>query len=386
LWFGVQLIWGAVLGISLQARCAQLVQPAAVLATFGFITTAGALAAAIAQLVVGPVSDRLRRVGHGRNAFYIVGALLGAVAVIIFYFVPNVSALLAAFVALQLALNVIIGPYQAIVPDTMPRSRYGVASGWLAALAGAGNATGAVLATALGAVPLLGVVLAAGLVMSAALTLAHLRRIALRPLPSGTPIAVTRTLVDLFISRAFVFLGFYTMLDYLYFFVATTLPQHFALDATRASGFCILIFTVVSMLGAGLAARPADRADERLVVTAGGSCIIVALAVLAFGHSLLELPPAIALAGVGWGIFLCADWAFACRLLPPSAMATTMAIWNLAVVVPQMVAPLAASLLLARIGALANAAGPRDALTLAGAEMLIGTLWIWRLPGVRGGE
>jgi MFS family permease len=382
LWFGIQLIWGAVLGIALQARCAQLA-PGSSLAIFGVVTTIGALAAAVTQLVVGPLSDRLRRDGQGRAGFYVAGTLLGVPAVIAFFIVTNIGALAGAFVALQLALNVIIGPYQAIVPDTMPPARYGVASGWLAALAGAGNATGAVLAAALGTVPLLGWVLAFGLFAAAAITLAHLRRISLRPLPPPAKLKVTRTLVDLFVSRAFVYLGFYTMLDYLYFFVASLLPEHFPLDATRASGLVILLFTVVSALGAALAARPADRVDERLLVSAGGSCIIVALAVLGIGHTLPGLPPAIAVAGVGWGIFLCADWAFACRLLPPSAMATTMAIWNLAIVGPQMLAPLAASLLLARIGALASAAGPRYALLLAGAEMLIGTLWVWRLPSAR---
>jgi MFS family permease len=385
LWFGVQLVWGAVLGISLQARCAQLA-PDSSLATFGVITTAGALAAALTQLIVGPLSDRARRAGKGRSGFYLTGTLLGAAAVVVFYLAPSSAALLAAFIALQLALNIIIGPYQAIVPDTMPPSRYGVASGWLAAFAGAGNATGALLAAVLGAVPLLGGVLAIGLLVAAAITLVYLRGAALRPLAPPAPVTVTRTLANLFISRAFVFLGFYTMLDYLYFFVAAVLPQHFPLDATRASGICILIFTIVSVLGAALAARPVDRIDERLVVTAGGACIIVALMVLGLGHAFWGLPAAIALAGIGWGIFLCADWAFACRLLPPSAMATTMAIWNLAIVIPQMIAPLAASLLLAHLGALATPAGPRDALLLAGAEMLIGTLWIWRLPSARKGE
>lgn len=385
LWFGVQLIWGAVLGISLQARCTQLA-PDSSLATFGVISTAGALAAALTQLIVGPLSDRARRAGKGRSGFYLAGTLLGAAAVVVFYLAPNAGALLAAFIALQLALNIIIGPYQAIVPDTMPPSRYGVASGWLAAFAGAGNATGALLAAVLGAAPLLGGVLAIGLLMAATITLVYLRGAALRPLAPRAPVTVTRTLANLFISRAFVFLGFYTMLDYLYFFVAAVLPQHFSLDATRASGICILIFTIVSVLGAALAARPVDRIDERLVVTAGGACIIVALIVLGLGHAVWGLPPAIALAGIGWGIFLCADWAFACRLLPPSAMAITMAIWNLAIVIPQMIAPLAASLLLAHLGALVTSAGPRDALLLAGAEMLIGTLWIWRLPSARKGQ
>ena len=85
---------------------------------------------------------------------------------------------------------------------------------------------GAMLAAALGAVPLLGFALALGLLVPAAITLAHLRHVALRPLPpAGARSPVTRTLVNLFISRAFVFLGFYTMLDYLYFFVASVLPR-----------------------------------------------------------------------------------------------------------------------------------------------------------------
>lgn len=385
LWFGVQLIWGAVLGISLQARCTQLAGSSS-LTTFAIISASGAFAAAITQLVLGPLSDRLRRGGHGRNAFYVAGAILGSAAVLAFYAAPNASALLASFVALQISLNVIIGPYQAIVPDTLAPQRFGLGSGWLAALGSAGNAAGAVLAAMLGTSEILAVVLALGLLSAAFVTVAHVRRLPLQPLPQRAPFVVTRTLVDLFISRALVYLGFYTVLDYLYFFVASVLPHGFALDATRASGLSILIFTVLGTLGAFFAARPADRIDERLVVTAGGGLVSASLMVLALAHVLLVLPIAIAAAGVGWGIFLCADWAFACRLLPPGALATTMAIWNLAVVGPQLLAPLVASLLLSRLGTLNTGAGPRDALLLASAELLIGTGWIWRLPLTRKGK
>jgi hypothetical protein len=73
-------------------------------------------------------------------------------------------------------------------------------------------------------------------------------------------------------------------------------------------------------------------------------------------------------------------------LLPPAMLATTMALWNLAVVGPQMLAPLVATTLLFRLHTLGNGAGPRDALVLAGAETLIGALWIWRLPPSRTGN
>jgi MFS family permease len=380
LWFGVQLIWGAVLGISLQARCVQLAGDAS-LATFGVIAASGAFAAAITQLIVGPLSDTLRRRGHDRSVFYASGALCGAVSVIIFYDSASVHALLWSFVALQVSLNLVIGPYQAIIPDTVASSRFGVASAWLAALGSAGNACGAVLASVLGAARMLGSILAAGLVLSAAITLAHLRRVSLRPIPAVAPFAPARTLIDLFVSRGLIYLGFYTVLGYLYFFVATL-----ATNATRTTGLCVLLFTVVGAVGAVLAARPSDRSDERLVVTIGGGLVAISVMALAAFHSIPALVPTIGLAGVGWGIFLCGDWAFACRLLPPAMLATTMALWNLAVVGPQMLAPLVATTLLFRLHTLGNGAGPRDALVLAGAEMLIGALWIWRLPPSRTGN
>lgn len=376
LWFGVQAIWGAVLGISLQARCAQLAGNDAV-AVFGAITASGALAAALTQLIVGPLSDRVRRAGGRRDAFYLWGSLLGIIAVVAFYRAPAIAWLFGADVGLQIALNVVIGPYQAIVPDTMEPVRFGLASAWLAAFASVGNALGAVLAALLGATPLLGIVLAALLVLTLAVTLTHLRAIPLVALPAQRGLAFTSVLRDLFISRAWIYLGFYTMLDYLYFYVASILPKGFFMDATRASGLCILLFTLLGTLGAILAARPADRTDERIVVTIGGSIVAAAMVGLGAGAPLGVLPVAIGAAGIGWGIFLCADWAFACRLLPPAALATTMAIWNLAVVMPQMLAPLVVNLLASRggIGGLSH-----NALSLAGAEILIGTLWVWRLP------
>jgi MFS family permease len=164
------------------------------------------------------------------------------------------------------------------------------------------------------------------------------------------------------------------------------LPQHFAVSATMASGICVLLFTLAGAFGAAVAARPSDRVDERLVVTIGGGILAVAIGVLALLHPLIAVPMIIALAGIGWGIFLCADWAFACRLLPPNALATMMAIWNLAVVGPQMIAPVIATIFLRSLGMIASPDGPRMAFAAACIEVLIGVAWIWRLPSSRAGK
>ncbi len=379
LWFGIQLTWGAVLGISLQARSLQLGGVSA-LALYGGVSTAGAVAAAIVQLAIGPFSDGLRRHGDKRIAFYASGAVVAAIALLAFYAAPTILTFTIAFIVLQAAMNCAIGPYQAILPDAVPVSRIGVASGWMAAMQSAGNAAGAILATILGNTIPLAATIAVLLLASCATTVAHLRRVPLQPLPAHQPLRVTRPLVDLFISRALVYVGFYTLLGYFFFYVKNALPARAPFDATTASGICVLLFTLVGAVGAMIAAKPADRIDERIVVTVGGGILAFGVAVLAVVHGLVPIPIAIAIAGIGWGIFLCADWAFACRLLPPGALATTMAIWNVAVVGPQIVAPALTTFVLARAGILTSAVGPRGAFGLACAEILMGSVWIWRLP------
>ncbi|MDP9111322.1 MAG: MFS transporter [Candidatus Eremiobacteraeota bacterium] len=384
-WFGVQLVWGAVLGISLQARCVALGGTSS-LALFGEVSVLGALAAAVVQLAVGPWSDALRRNGNNRSGFYVTGAAAGAIAIAGFYAATTSNELLAAFVALQIALNVAIGPYQSILPDTFDSGRLGGASAWMAATQSGGNAAGAILASVLGNRLSLGATIGVALVVTCAVTVSHLRSIGLRPLENEKKLVLSRTLADLFISRALMYVGFYTLLGYFFFYVSDALPAHSRLNATTASGIGILLFTLVGAGGAVLAAKPADRIDERLVVTIGGGIMAASILTLAATHAFAMVFIAIVVAGIGWGIFLCADWAFACRLLPPSALATTMGVWNLAVVGPQMLAPLITTVVLTRAGLIATSGGPHLAFLTASIEMILAVAWIWRLPASRLGK
>jgi MFS family permease len=379
LWFGIQLAWGAVLGISLQARTLQLTGTES-LVLFGVVSTAGAFAAAIAQLTIGFFSDVRRRNGDKRIGFYVAGIAIAAVALLAFYLAPTVPTFTVAYIVLQLAMNVAIGPYQAIIPDFVPKERIGVASGWMAAMQSGGNAAGAIAATVLGNTPQLGLVIALLLVISGVLTIRHLREIPLQPIESEARLRLSMPLIDLFISRAFVYLGFYTLLLYFYFYVRSMLHQPFMTDPNTAAGICVLLFTLVGAAGAAIVAKPSDRFDERLIVSIGCAIMALCVAALAYEHSLILIPILISIAGIGWGIFLCADWAYACRLLPAGSLAWTMALWNIAVVGPQMAAPLIATGVIKAMQALDPATGPRVAFAIACIELLVGAVWIWRLP------
>jgi MFS family permease len=384
-WLGIQSVWGALLGISLQARTIELVAGPGALFAYGRLATLGAVVAAIVQVAVGPWSDARRRQGSRRIEFYVAGALTGAVALGFFFGAQSFVGLTLGFVALQAGLNFAIGPYQAIIPDVIAREKLGVASSWMAALQSTGNALGAVLAAFVSDARALGGALAALLIGTGTITCSHLRRLTLEPAPPRQPLRITRAFVDLFISRALVYVGFYTLLGYLLFYVRDVLGTPSLTAAKSESGVLILAFTLVGALGAAAAARPSDRRDTRMVASIGGLIVVAALVVFISSGGFAGAAIATLVAGLGWGIFLVADWAIACRVLPPGALATTMGIWNLAVILPQIVAPALTTAVLGRL-ALTGAAGPRAAFALALGETLVGIAWLWRLPRMAIGE
>lgn len=384
-WFGIQAVWGALLGISLQARTSEF-SPANAQVTTNELATGGAAVAAIVQILVGLWADSRRRQRSRRIEFYLFGALGGTAALLGFYGAGNLAALAVAFVALQATLNVAIGPYQAIIPDFVGPKRFGIASSWMAALQSAGNAMGALCASFIANARVLGAALSALLLATCALTATHIRRLPLFESPeSQERLRITRPFVDLFISRALVYVGFYTLLFNLFFYVRNVLGAPTIAGGSRLTGILILCFTVVGTFGAAVASRPSDRVDKRLVATLGAVAFIAALAIFIVAHGTATVVVATVIAGIGWGIFLVADWAIACRVLPSGAMASAMGIWNLAIVVPQIVAPALTTFVLSRTAAVGSA-GPRIAFTMALIETLVGIAWLWRLSRSSIGE
>ncbi|MBV8725944.1 MAG: MFS transporter [Candidatus Eremiobacteraeota bacterium] len=377
-WLGIQAVWGALLGISLQSRSLELAGGNALVA-YGRLATAGALVAAITQVIVGFWSDSRRRAGSRRIEFYVAGAVVGCAGLALFYSARTLVGLTVALLLLQAALNVAIGPYQAIIPDFIEPARTGAASSWMAALQGAGNAIGALAASFIVNGRTLAATLSAMVIGTAAITVVHVRNLPLRETATPAVPAQRRAFVDLFISRALAYVGFYTLLGYLLFYIGGVLGNGDPTTVKRATGIVIVAFTLLGAVGAGVAAHPSDRLDKRLVATLGGAAFVVALGLFIGSSTLGAIGVATAVAGLGWGVFLVADWAIACRVLPQNAMAAAMGIWNLAIVGPQIVAPALTTLVLVQLK-LANQPGaPRVAFGLALIETSLGIAWLWRL-------
>lgn len=379
-WFGIQVLWGALLGVSLQARASEVAGVHAV-GAYGILAACGAAAAAIVQIAAGALSDRRRLHGSRRIEFYVAGVLAACAAVFWFYSAPDFTQLIASLLLLQCAMNFAIGPYQAVIPDFVPQERVGTAAAWMAALQSLGNACGALLAAFVANGLLVAGAIAAALLGTCAMSAAHVRSLPLREV-RPEPLRVDRAFVDLFISRALIFLGFYTLLGYVYFYVRGSLAG----NTRMLTGSIILAVTISGAVGALAAARPADRGDRRAVAAAGGGAFVLALGGFVLAHTFAAIVASAVFAGAAWGVFLSGDWALACRFLPRFALATAMGIWNLALLLPQMLAPLAAGALLGALHALGRPDAARMAFGLAAVEVLCGVLWIWRLPAAASGS
>ena len=382
---GIQLVWGAILAVSLPARSIALAATGDAVRFYATISALGALVATIVQLVAGRLSDRERLVRGNRQRFYASGIALALPALLWFYLARDPLQLVAAFLVLQGVVNVAAGPFQAIIPDYIALAKRGAASSWMSAYQSLGNAAGLLVAGFVHDLRFVAVALALPLAGSCIVTSVHARELAADGNTScGAPsvrLDLRGTLGTLLLSRGLINIGFFTLLGFLLFFVRDSLSIRGSAIETQTA-LVFLTFTLSAVAGAIAAATPTDRCDKRLVVTLAVGTIVVALAALALATSLWTAYAAAAFAGAAWGAFVTADWALATAVLPSAAMATAMGVWNVATTLPQVVAPLLTAPLVLRLGAVHPGSGPRAAIALSIVEFALGALVVWRLPRV----
>lgn len=376
--FGIQFVWGALLAVSLQARSIELAHDDGIRA-YTMLAAAGAAAAAATQVLVGSIADaRCALIGH-RREFYRLGIIMAIPALLWFFVAPSLPQLTAAFLALQITLNIASGPYQAAIPDHVPPERHGEVASWMSGFQSLGNAAGLIVAGFVHEQLLIGLILAAGLAVSFGVTLAYVSSRTV-PLEMKPHLRIAGPLTTLLISRGSINLGFYALLGFLLFFVRDDLGVHDSSALRVQTALIFLTFTLCAVIGSVLAGKSSDRYDKRLVVTVANATIIIALASLAGAQTFAGAYAAAMLAGIAWGAFATADWALACCVLPRNAMATAMGAWNLATAVPQIVAPLISMPIYLYFNAFHGGWGPRAVIVFSLCAFAVGTVFVWNLP------
>ncbi len=95
----------------------------------GLIAAAGLLVATLTQPIIGALSDRTKTPLGRRVPYMIVGTLLAVAFLFVVALAPSIGVLLLGVLVYQFGANTAQAPWQALLPDQLPASLRGAASG-----------------------------------------------------------------------------------------------------------------------------------------------------------------------------------------------------------------------------------------------------------------
>lgn len=312
----------------------------------------GAVVSAFTQILVGWRSDRDRSIWR-RWRYLLLGFPLTVAPLYLLSRADSPWEVVVCLILLQVAANLATGPYQALIPDEVPPDRHGVASTWMGVLEKSGQILGPFLCAVL-----LGPKLEGLLLLNLTLHLGLLLGIAalgsvLPPRRATAPVSpaalslkegLRRALGSdprfrlVLQSRLVINVGFYLVVYFLLFFVQYSLGYSDPAPVTASMLGCMVLGGILG----GLTIGPrADRGRKLPLIYA--TCGITGVGMLGFvampaGSTTLAYLFAL-IAGFGFGGFSVVDWSLACNLAPRASSALSMGLWNLAAVVPQVLAP-----------------------------------------------
>ncbi len=373
-WFATNFLWGALLVIMLPGEIKKMV-PYDRITALGLLTGLGAFAALIVPLVVGALSDRCASPFGRRRPYMAAGVainLIGLVAMCLAYLVskplppsgthsywgtvffffgqPTFVLFTMAYMVVQFGNNIASAAYSGVIPDLVEHEHRGLASGYMALMSQLGTLFGAVgcgLVLEHASETTKYAVISLALLGVALITILGIKE---TPLPEKPPKihwpTYLRTLwIDpkkypdfawVWITRALVMLGFYSVLPFInYYFVDVIGIEHPDGPASKLIGLLLIASSVSGIYGGILS----DRIGRKRVVYIANVLIAVISISFIFCRSVPQVMIAGIIFGLGFGAYTSVDWALGTDVLPSKKNAgKEMAVWHIAMTLPQAIA------------------------------------------------
>jgi len=340
-WFGLAFMWNGLHPIVLPVLLLRFVPEALKNTYLGVLTFAGLLLAALVQPIAGGLSDSTRSRWGRRRPWMVGGALCALVFLGGIALATEFSALLLAYLLLQLASNSAHGPAHGLIPDLVASDRRGLASGiknlfdmgglvvvslLAGQLMGSGNSTVAILA--------IGVIVLTSTVVT---TVATPERPTIRARQPGAERGLRSLLhvnlrnhpdyVRLLVSRFLILLGIYAVQAFAQYYIGDWLHVQDAAQTTGNLMAVIGLALTVLVFPAGLLS---DLVGRKLLNLLSGALAAAGVLLLIFVRDLTSLYLVGAVIGLASGIFLSVNWALATDLVPKAEAGKYLGISNLA--------------------------------------------------------
>lgn len=387
-WFATNFLWGALLVIMLPGEIRQLF-PEYRVPALGYLFAFGAVVALIVPLIAGAMSDRCASRWGRRRPFMAAGIAINVVGLALMMAAVTMSPvvhgdrndsagkiasalfssqtfwfLLLAYMVAQLGNNIASAAYSGVIPDLVPEDQRGTASGWMALMSQLGTLFGAV-----GAGMLLGgfnevvkyVVISAVLVAVGAITLFGIKE---NPLPEKPQriswgLYIKSLWINpklypdfawVWITRAFVMLGFYAVLPFINYYLIDVIdiPEK---EVGGVASMLIGVILITSSISGVYGGVVSDKIGRKKVVYIANCTIAVMTIAFVFCNALWQVLAAGVLFGLGFGAYTSVDWALGTDVLPSKKdAAKEMAVWHIAMTLPQSIAAPIAGTIIAMFG------------------------------------
>lgn len=359
----VALVWGAVPSILLALQIQRTVGENAKVGSLALVTTVGAIVAMVAQPLAGAVSDRTRSRFGRRTPWIVAGALTGGTALAATAFMTSLPAILLTWCFVHLGYNFAMAPLSAVLPDRVPVAK----RGQYAAVIGLGSMCGSLSGQILGAVleahitlVYVGLAILSVVAMTAFVTVNPDRSSRDMPQePFRTGEFLRELLPDprkypdffwVFVGRLCTYLSYSLVIGYKLYI----LQDYIGLDDDAIGNVpALAVAGVVGILPSTLICGPlSDRLGRRKpFVVASASLIGCAMLVPLAVPTMTGMLVMAFLVGVGFGCFQGVDTALISQVLPSQrSFARDLGVVNVAVALPQALAPAVAAAIVLGLG------------------------------------
>ncbi|MFJ5957826.1 MFS transporter [Paenarthrobacter sp. NPDC092416] len=328
-------------------------------AILALVTGCGAAVSLVANPLFGAFSDRTTSRFGRRVPWVMVGAILGAVALVGLAGAPNVAVMTILWCLVQAGCNGAYAAITAAIPDRVPVPQRGTVGGLAAMGQTVGILIGAVIAAAVAGNFSAGyLVCAAALVAGVVL---YLFKSDDQPLPARDrpPFSLAAFFRGFWVSpkrypdfawawltRLLVNIGNHMVTLYLLFFLSDAVHVKETEGIEPAVGVLILtgLYAVMVIVTSVIGGTLSDRMGKRKPLVIASSVIIaIASLILGFAPTWAGAITGALVLGIGFGAYLAVDFALITQVLPTAMdRGRDLGVINVANSLPQVVAPLIA--------------------------------------------
>ncbi|MGF4043955.1 MFS transporter [Paenarthrobacter nitroguajacolicus] len=336
-------------------------------AILALVTGCGAAVSMVANPLFGAFSDRTTSRFGRRVPWVLMGAILGAVALVALAGAPNVAAMTVLWCLVQAGANAMYAAIFAAIPDRVPVPQRGTVGGLAAMGQTVGILVGAIIAAVVAGD------FAAGYWVCAAALLAgvvlYLLKSDDQPLPPGErPAFKMVTFLQGFwvspkrypdfawawLTRFLVSTGNHMVTIYLLYFLSDAVRLKETEGIEPEFGVLVVtgLYAVTVIITSVLGGRLSDRMGKRKPLVIASSAIIAAASlILAFAPTWIGAIAGATVLGIGFGAYLAVDFALITEVLPAAMdRGRHLGVINIANSLPQVLAPAIAFLFVKNLG------------------------------------